>query len=153
MDVTLLVILIGVFVVALAWFLLRFGKALARAALVAGVLVAVIVVALAFLQNARATRQVATTATAASVGQTVASTGQTVTVIVASLVIGFLVFALLAAVAVIGFLVVREKLNQRRLPRRKMGRQDAGGPPQVIYVAEDEGAFNLASIDLKKWGF
>ena len=60
---------------------------------------------------------------------------------------------LLAAVAVIGFLVVREKLNQRRLPRRKMGRQDAGGPPQVIYVAEDEGAFNLASIDLKKWGF
>ncbi len=47
MSIEFYVILIGVSVVALAWLLLRFGKIIARWALIFGVLAAVIVLVLA----------------------------------------------------------------------------------------------------------
>ena len=106
MNTELIVILVGAFVVALSWLLLRFGKVLARWALAFGTLAAVVIVALALLSQASAGREAAKAAM-------VASTGQSVTTVVSGLVIGGLLVALLAALAVIGWLALRLRLALR----------------------------------------
>jgi MFS family permease len=126
-----IVILVGVFVVALSWLLLRFGKVLARWALAFGALAAVVIVALALLSQASTSREAAKVAT-------VASTGQAVTIVVSGLVIGGLLAALLAALAVIGWLALRLRLVEsgKLLPPKR--RQLPGYEPVVYIVQSNE---------------
>ena len=144
MGTELLVILLGAFVVALAWFLLKFGKTLARVALVASGLALAIILALALLQTATTAKRAVTVATVASTGAAGVSG-------VALLLSGLLV----ASVGVIGYLIVKMKLVERGtlLLKRKRRRELLAEPQQVVYRIEDEGAFDLTDIDLSKWGF
>jgi len=120
--------LIGAGILALAWFLLKFGKVLARAALVAGVLGLGIILALGILQNAVTARKAVTVATVAGAGAAGASG-------VAFLLAGML----LAALVVVGYLALRLRASERGEalhfpPKRKQKRLD--GP--VVYIVETE---------------
>jgi len=127
---TLQIVLIGAGILALAWFLLKFGKVLARAALVAGVLGLGIILALGLLENTRATRTAVKVATVAGAGAAGASG-------VAFLLGGML----LVALGAVGYLAVRVKLLERGtlLPKQKRRERlpDAG---RVVYIvkARDE---------------
>ncbi len=142
------VVLAGIAVVALAWFLLRFGKIIARWALVFGALAAVIIVGLALLENARATRTAVKVATVAGAGAAGAS----------ALAI-FLALMLAAALGVIVWLAVRLKLAGRRelprFPAKKKKRRQLPLPPPpepVIYVLEND-VEDVAALDLSRWGW
>jgi len=144
MNVTLLVILLGAFVVALAWFLLKFGKVLARWALILGVLAAVIILGLALLENARATRRAVTAATVASAGAAGVSG--------LALILGGM---LLAAVGVIGYLALRLRAAEgwTLLPRRKRRRERLPETEPVVYVVEEEDSVDIGDLNLAEWGW
>jgi len=169
MSNELLVILLGAFVVALAWFLLKFGKVLARAALVAGVIVLAIILSLALLQNATSDTssackncknyhlvvgalQNATTAKRAVTVATVAGAGAAGVSGVAVLLGGLLV----AALGAVGYLAVKVKLLERGglplLPRRKK-RQETSSVERVVYLQRDEQDADTVDLDLSEWGF
>jgi len=103
MPIEFYVILGGVGVVALAWLLLRFGKIMARWALILGVLAAVIALGLAALEHARATRAAVKAATVAGAG---AAGMSALAVILAVL--------LACAVGVAGYFWLRVRRLERR---------------------------------------
>jgi len=148
MSTELTVILLGAGVVALAWFLLKFGQTLARWALIFGVLAAVIILGLALWENARATRKAVTVATVASAGAAGASG-------VAVLLGGMLV----AALGAVGYLALRLRVAEGRplLPRRKpRKRRLSDGLPDnepVIYAVEESDGVDLSDLDLSDWGW
>jgi hypothetical protein len=132
----------------LAWFLLRFGKIVARWALIFGVLAAVIVVGLRLLENARATRAAVKAATVAGASAAGVSA------------LAFLLgLMLLASFGVIVWLAIRLKLAGRegalRLPPRRE-QQQPQLPPQpepVIYYVPADDAEDVAALDLSEWGW
>jgi hypothetical protein len=159
MSATILVILSGVAVTALAWLLLRFGKTLARWALVFGVLAAVIILGLALLENARATRRAVTVATVASAG---AAGVSGLAVILSGM--------LLAAVGVIGYLALRLRaaegwtlLSRRKRRKRRLPRSGSGlygtlpSSEESIwaspYTVEESDGLDLVDLDLSDWGW
>ena len=103
MPMEFYVILVGVGVVALAWLLLRFGKIIARWALIFGVLVAVIAFGLAALEHARATRTAVKAATVAGAG----AAGMSALAVV-------LAVLLACAVGVAGYFWLRVRRLERR---------------------------------------
>lgn len=145
MSNELLVILLGAGVVAAAWFLLKFGKVLARAALVAGVVALAIILSLALLQNATTAKRAVTVATVAGAGAAGVSG-------VAVLLGGLLV----AALGAVGYLAVKVKLLERGglplLPRRKK-RQETSSVERVVYLQRDEQDADTVDLDLSEWGF
>jgi hypothetical protein len=153
--------------------LLRFGKIVARYAIILGALAVVGVFGLALLEHSRATRQAVQAATVASAGAAGAS--------VVALILAML---LLAAVGGAGYFYLRWRLVERsglrpaprwlsgpnvrwRLPvrvRTQTGRQARPPAQPAIYVLDgedDEDDENrtldtveiLKGIDLEKWGF
>lgn len=143
MNTELFVILIGAGIVALAWFLLKFGKVLARWVLVFGVLAAVIILGLALLENARATRQAVKVAAMASAGAVGASG-------VAFLLSGML----LAALGVVGYFALRVRTAEGRpwLPKRKQRKRRLPSEP-MLYTVEESDVIDLADLDLTDWGW
>jgi len=103
MPMEFYVILVGVGVVALAWLLLRFGKIIARWALILGVLAAVIALGLAALEHARATRTAVKAATVAGAG----AAGMSVLAVI-------LAVLLACAVGVAGYFWLRVRRLERR---------------------------------------
>jgi hypothetical protein len=145
MSTELLVILLGAFVVALAWFLLKFGKVSARAALVAGVLALAIILALGILQNAVTARKAVTVATVTGAGAAGASG-------VAMLLGGMLV----AALGAVGYLVIRLRAAEGRplLPQRKRREKRRRLPSESApIVYEESDGLGLADLDLSDWGW
>jgi len=145
MSNELLVILLVAGVGAAAWFLLKFGKVLARAALVAGVVALAIILSLALLQNATTAKRAVTVATVAGAGAAGVSG-------VAVLLGGLLV----AALGAVGYLAVKVKLLERGglplLPRRKK-RQETSSVERVVYLQRDEQDADTVDLDLSEWGF
>ena len=172
LSVEIYVVLAGIAVVALAWFLLRFGKIIARWALVFGGLAAVIIVGLALLSQTEANKEVARTATMAVEAATVTgaglSIGAVISVIASTFCVGGLGVALLLALGGAGYLWVRWRLaehktqtqlsTQRRLPSASNETEDRWkrqhSPPQtepVIYVlnGDGDGVTALDSFELE----
>jgi hypothetical protein len=152
MDYRAIVILGGIGAVALLWLLLRFGRQVARAALVVGILAVVVIGALAFLSQASATREAASATRQVARAATVAASGQ----VVVAFCFGAMGAMTLGALGFAGFWWVRFRLlaqrhkqrprRQRALPERKA--------PDVVYIAEDETeALPLEGIDLSQWGW
>ena len=171
---TFQVILIAVGILALALFLLKFGKALVILALVAGVIVVVVVGAMTFLPGetrqpveptadtrgtiARARDTIEDTAQTLdnmrqttgnveratdSIGRTAEKVERAAVGFFRNLVFGILSIALLAALAVIGYLGIRLKLAAGTLrplqfPRRESRREVEYKPVVYIIKASDE---------------
>jgi hypothetical protein len=140
------VVLAGIAVVALAWFLLRFGKTVARWALAFGGLAAVLIAGLGWLENARATRAAVRAATVAGAG--------------ASALAVLLALMLLMSAGVVVWLAVRLKLAERggalRLPPRRKKQRQQQLPPQpepVIYYVLENDAEDVDALDLADWGW
>lgn len=86
--------------------IVRFGKQLLRAALFVGGAAVIITIALALLQQSRATHQAATAATIATTGQTASSLGQTILVTV-------LLLGVLGGAGLCGYLYLRLRRAER----------------------------------------
>ena len=126
--------------------LVKFWRTIARFALILAGIAAVIIVALALLNQAVASKEAAQAAHAASIGQSVTS-------VIIALVIGGLGTLVLGALGTAGFFWIRWKLEQRQkqLPqqqRRALSQQE----PEIVYITQDDG-FDLAELDLTQWGF
>ncbi len=145
MNTELLIILVGIATVALLWLLLKFGRQIARVLLIAGVLVLALMLAAALLEQASATRKVATVATVASVGAAGASIGMVVLALVT-----------LTSVGAGGYFWIRWKLAERRrerlAPRRERRLPDPQ-QPVTWYVEEEPEGVPLGDLDLSKWGW
>jgi hypothetical protein len=101
-DTTIIfVILAGVAVAALGILVLRLGRRLALFLLVGGGLAAVIAVAVALAEQARATRQAAQAATVAAAGQAVTSAATSITLFLLAVLFGGVLLAVGAVVAVL----------------------------------------------------
>jgi len=95
------VILAGVAVAALGILVLRLGRRLALFLLAGGGLVAVIAVAVALFEQARATRQAAEAATVAAAGQAVTSAAASITLFLVTVILFLLLLAVGAVAAVL----------------------------------------------------
>ncbi len=163
------VILAGVAVVAVAWLLLRFGKIIARWALIFGGLAAVIIVGLALLSQSTANKEVARTATMAVEAATVTGAGLSISAVVGVLAsafcVGVLGVALLFAFGGVGYLWIRWRLAEQQKQRGQPGSglvreqpplpspQQLSPPPEpVIYVLESE-VENVDALDMAEWGW
>jgi hypothetical protein len=152
MDYRAIVILGGIGAVALLWLLLRFGRHIARAALVVGILAAVIIGALALLSQASATREAASATRQVARAATVAASGQ----VVVAFCFGAMGAVTLGALGCAGFWWVRFRLlaqrhKQRPRRQRALSQKDA---PEIVYIAEDEAdPLPLDGIDLSLWGW
>jgi len=104
------VILSGIGVVVLAVLLLRFGRLIARALLIAGGLTLAVIVGLAVLNLAEANTEMAQAAQVASAGQTATTAG-------AMLCIGGLGALALVGVGAASVFYVRWQLSERQQPR------------------------------------
>jgi hypothetical protein len=158
MDYRALVVLAGVGIVVLAWLLLRFGRTIAKAALVAAGLALAVIVALAVLNQATASRQAAQAATVAATGQTVSSAGNTVALVVGALCVGTLGTVTAGALAVAGVLYYRQRLEEQRrtaLPRRRRRELQEPTSQPIVWVADvqDQGAVDLSQVDPSEWGW
>jgi hypothetical protein len=156
----LIVILCGVGAVALLWLALRFGRHIARALLVGGILAVVVVVALALLSQAGAARQAAQAAT-------VAATGQAAVSVVSAFCMGGLSAVVVAALSTAGLFWLRwarlrwlvgqneafiAQLKRQRLRRRALPHSET--TPEVSYIVEDEGdPLPIGELDLSFWGW
>jgi len=98
MDVTTLVILIGVAVAALGILVLKLGKRLAIFLLALGGCAAVVAVAFALAEQARATRQAAQAATVAAAGQAVTSAATSITLFLLMIILALVLAAVGAVV-------------------------------------------------------
>ena len=154
LPIELVVILCGIGAVALGWLLLRFGKVLARVALVAGGLTLALIVGAALLTQASATKEAATAAKVASAGQATTSVG-------AMLCAGSLGTLALAGASAAGVFYVRWKLTDRRqsrledapaarLPSYRRPRRREQRPPEVVYIVEETEPVD--DLDLWGWG-
>lgn len=92
--------------IALGYLLLRFGQAIAKFLLALGGLIVAGIIALAFLEQARATRAVAATATVAATGQAATSASLAAVVLI--------LFILLAAGGVAAYLYFRHRRQRAR---------------------------------------
>ena len=142
LPIEVYVILGGIGVIVAAWLLLRFGKIIGRALLVAGVLVAIIVGLLALLTQAGANRQTAQAAIEAAEAAKTASAGQSLTAVFSTLCIGGLGAAFLAALGGAGYLWVQLQLAQHTQlgkPRRQALRKGGWRPgPNALWGRDDE---------------
>lgn len=150
MSVELWVILSGIGAVVLLWLLLRFGRQIARAVIVVGILAVGVIVALALLAQASASRQAAQAAT-------IAATGQAATSLVLAMGIGALAVVAVGGLGGAGVFWVRWKLAEQRRERiasrqRRVLPEPAPDPP-ASYVVEDEDIVDLADVDLARWGW
>jgi hypothetical protein len=146
MKTEYIVILAGIGLVALLWLLLRFGKAIARAALVGGLLLAGGALTFAALSQAEAHRRTAQAALVAVEGQTAAT-------FTSGLLVGVLAVVVVGALAGGGYLAVRWQLAERRLralPQQRRRPLPAGDPPEIVYI--DDGV-DLTGLDLSQWGW
>jgi hypothetical protein len=145
MEGQTLVILIVSMVVALLWLVLRFGRQIARAVLVLGILILGILTALALLSQAGAARQAAKAATVVASGQ-----------VIMAFCSGAMGAVTVGALGLAGYWWVRFRLlaqhhmqrpsRQRALPEHKT--------PDVVYIVEDRSeALSLEDIDLSQWGW
>lgn len=121
-----IVILIGVAVAALGILVLKLGKRLALFLLAGGGLVAVIAVAYALAEQARATRQAAEAATVAAAGQAATSAATSITLFLLAVLFGFALLAVGTAAAV---------MYWRRYQRREQFR-DALAQAQILAVMQ-----------------
>jgi len=126
--------------------LVKFWRTIARFALILAGIATAIIVALALLNQAVASKEAAQAAHAAGIGQSVTS-------VIIALVIGGLGTLVLGALGTAGFFWIRWKLEQRQkqLPqqqRRALSQQE----PEIVYITQDDG-FDLAELDLTQWGF
>jgi hypothetical protein len=141
----------GAAVVILLWLALRFGRQVARAMLIGGILTLGILTALALLRQASAARQAAKAAIVAVSGQAVSS-------VVTVFCLGGLTAALVGTMGAAGVFWIRWQLaerNRQRLRRRTRPKVlphiDA---PEVAYIVEDEGEpLPIGDLDLSFWGW
>lgn len=147
MSTQVIVILYGIGAVVLLWLALRFGRQIAWAVLVVGILAVGIITSLALLTQASANRE---TAQAVKV----VSMGQSFTLVASVACAGMLS---MAAVGAAGLFWLRWKLEKRRWqlpqhsPRRNLPHRE---PPEVVYIVEDEGdALPIGDLDLTRWGW
>jgi O-antigen/teichoic acid export membrane protein len=151
MEGQTLVILIVSMVAALLWLVLRFGRQIARAVLVLGILILGILTALALLSQASAARQAAKAATVAVSGQAVSS-------VMTAFCLGGLTAALVSAMGAAGVFWIRWQLaehNRQRLRRRTRPKVlPHTNPPEVVYIVEDEdNPLPIGDLDLSFWGW
>ena len=145
MEGQTLVILIVSMVAALLWLVLRFGRQIARAVLVLGILILGILTALALLSQAGAAGQAAKAATVVASGQ-----------VIMAFCFGAMGAVTVGALGLAGYWWVRFRLlvqhhvqrprRQRALPEHKT--------PDVVYIVEDGSeALPPDGIDLSQWGW
>ena len=145
MRTELIVIFCGIGAVALLWLVLRFGRHIARAVLVGGILAVGVIVALALLSQAGAAGQAAKAATVVASGQ-----------VIMAFCFGAMGAVTVGALGLAGYWWVRFRLlvqhhvqrprRQRALPEHKT--------PDVVYIVEDgPEALSLEDIDLSQWGW
>jgi len=171
LPIEVYVVLGGIAVVITAILLLRFGKLIARALLVAAILTIVLVGLLALLTQASANRQTAQAAIEAAEAAKAANVGLSLS----TLIIGGLVIILLAVTIGAGYLWVRLQLGKSRHqaqrgrwqpgPNALWGRQSQGlgryeqpslsTPAQqlpIYYLVEDD-VEPIESGDFGEWGW
>ena len=123
--------------VAVAWVLVRWGKAIVRLLLLLAGLAVVGLAALAMTRQATATLEVARVAEVAAVGQTVSSAGT-------FLVLGALVVVVILALLAVGYFWLRWKLAEARASGRlqptisRSHRRRQQLPQPVVYVLEQD---------------
>jgi len=103
-------LIIAVVAVGAGILLIKFGQVIARFLLVLGGLIVAAIIGLAFLEQARATRAVATTASIAATGQAATSASLAGAVIL-------ILFLLVAGGGVAAYLYLRRQRQQRQCPR------------------------------------
>lgn len=134
-------ILIGVGLLLAVIVLVKFGKAIARMLLVAGILAVLLVLATALLNQATATRQVATIAAGTTFSTAI------------------LAVLLLASVGAGGYFGIRWKLAERRqLPRserrRRLAQPEREERESLYYYEDDDaGIVDVYELDLSQWGW
>ena len=141
----------GAAMVILLWLAVRFGRQVARAVLIGGILALGILTALALLSQASAARQAAKAATVAASGQMVSS-------VVTAFCLGGLTAALVGAMGAAGVFWIRWQLaerNRRQLRQRTRPRVlPHTDPPEVVYILEDEDELlPIGDLDLSLWGW
>lgn len=121
MDVTIIVILAGVGVAVLAILFLRLGRKLAIFLLAAGGCVAVVAMAFALTEQARATRQAAEAATVAAAGQAVTSAATSITLFLVMVIL----FSLLLAVGAVAAVLYWRRYQRREQLRDTLAQAQA----------------------------
>ena len=148
LPIEAIVILCGIGVVAAGWLLLRFGRAIARVALVGGVLAMAIIVGLVMLGQATATKETAQAVQIASAGQATTSAG-------AMLCAGALGTLTMGSLALAGVFYIRLRLTEdthrRRLPRREQRPELPGAAPLHYVVEEREPMPIMTNSDMWGW--
>jgi len=115
LPISFLIILGGIGVITTVILLLRFGKIIARALLIAGILAAIIVGLLALFTQAGANRETAQAAIQAAEAAKTASVGQSLTAVFSTLCIGGLATVFLASLGGAGYLWVRLQWTRNQL--------------------------------------
>lgn len=101
-------IIAAMIVIALGYLLLKFGQAIAKFLLALGGLIVAGIIGLALLEQARATRAVAATAS-------IAATGQAATSATLSAAVVFILFLLLVGGGVAVYLVLRQRRHRTKM--------------------------------------
>jgi hypothetical protein len=155
----LIVIGVGLAVVVLTWLVLRFGRQIARALFVGGILVAVALGAGALLIQAAANRATAQAALEAAKVAKSASVGQSISTVMMALVLGVLGTVAAGALGAAGFFALRWKLEQRKrqaaaLPGQRHRRLPSEAQPgQVIYIVDEADPLPIDARTLEDWGW
>jgi len=130
-----MIVLIGAAIVALLWLAIRFGKRIARTVLLLCILAGAVILALAMLSQAGASRQAAKAATEAMSAVRVVAVGQSVGTVITILTLGAMGMVTVGALGAAGVFWLRWRLalysgraklsEQRRtvLDRTVQGRQ------------------------------
>ncbi len=160
LPIEVIVILLAIGVVAALWLALRFGRSIALAVLVLGILAVAVLGASALVTQGAANYQTAKAATEAAAAAKAASVGQSITTVIVALVIGLTVGAAgvmtVGALGAAGYFGLRWKLAERGqllAGQRRQALPDTVQPGQVIYVTDESDDVDLAGVDLKEWGW
>ena len=153
LPIEIFVILGGIAVVVAAILLLRFGKIIARALLVAAILAAITIGLLALFTQAGANRETAQAATQAAEAAKTASVGQSLTAVFSTLCIGGLVTVLLASLGGAGYLWVRLQWTRNQLgnPRRQAPRGNWLSGPNALWGRNERDSLHYGTLPAQQY--
>lgn len=157
LPIEILIVLLGIAAVITLWLALRFGRVVALAVLVLGVLTVAVLGTGALFTQASANRETARAAVEAAKAAKAASVGQSISLVIVGLLIGAAGTMTVGALGVSGYAVLRWKLAERAqlvVGQRHRALPAASQVSDVFYVVEeDEVSLDLSTLNLEQWGW
>lgn len=158
LPIKILIVLLGVAAVITLWLALRFGRVVALAVLVLGILAVAVLGAGALFVQASANRETAQAAVEAAEAAKVAGVGQSISLVLVGLLVGAMGAVTVGTMGVSGYAVLRWKLAERAqlgAEQQLRALPTASPASDVFYVVEerDEADIDFTALNLDQWGW